>query len=109
VEALSDRQAVLEWAGSQRAFPVQNLGTPDQVDLAQPGEDRAGWKRVGWEEFFTPLERQHRVIVIESPGKFAHRILSSAEAHATLPRESFGPGFWTRLRNELWPSRATTK
>jgi hypothetical protein len=109
VEALTHRQAVIEWAGSQHAFPVRNLAAPDQVDLAQAGEDRAGWSRVGWEAFFTPLERHHRLLVIESPDQFAHRILPATEAHAELPREAFGPPFCTRLLAELWLRRPVTK
>jgi hypothetical protein len=109
VEALTHRQAVIEWAGSQHAFPVQNLAQPDQVDLAQPGEDRGGWKRVGWEAFFTPLEASRRILVIEAADQFAHRILPEAAARAELPREAFGPPFCTRLINELWPRRPVRK
>jgi hypothetical protein len=109
MEALTHRQAVIEWAGAQRAFPVQNLAQPDQVDLAQPGEDRSGWKRVGWEAFFTPLEASRRILVIETADQFAHRILPEAAARAELPRAAFGPPFWTRLMSELWPRRPVKK
>jgi len=105
MEVLTHRQAVIEWAGTQRAFPVQNLAQPDQVDLAQPGEDRGGWRRIGWEAFFTPLETTHRVLVVEATDQFGHRIMSEAEARAGLPPQAFGPPFWTRFISEVWPRR----
>jgi hypothetical protein len=109
VEVLSRRNAVIDWAGAQHAFPVQDPANPDQVELAQSGGERAGWKRVGWEKFFTPLDRNRRVLVIDSREQFAHRILPIAQARAELPRQAFGPPFWKRLLGELWLRRAPTK
>lgn len=104
---LGNRRAVIEWAASHHAYPVQKVGEPTQVELSRAGENETGWRRVGWEQLFAPLERGERVIVVGADGGFEHRILPKAQARAELPPEAFGPPWWKRLQHEVWPTRSS--
>ncbi|MHB8420260.1 MAG: hypothetical protein ACYDCL_19470 [Myxococcales bacterium] len=101
---LPNRRAVIEWAGSHRAYPVRKEDNPSQVRLVRPGDDEAGWRRCGWEQFFTPLDRTHRAVAVADDGSFDHRLLSPEEA-SQLPREAFGQPWWRRLLHEVWLTR----
>jgi hypothetical protein len=102
MRVLSSRRAVIEWAASQHAYPVQKIDDPSQVELSKAGEAETGWRRVGWEQLFTPLDHHHRVIVVTAEDGFEHRILAEAQAHAELPPEAFGPPWWQTLLHEVW-------
>jgi hypothetical protein len=99
---LGNRRAVIQWAASQHAYPVQKIDEPSKVELSRAGEAEAGWRRVGWEQLFTPLERAGRVIVVTADDGFEHRILPMAQARAELPPEAFGPPWWKALLHEVW-------
>lgn len=102
MRVLTNRRAIVEWAASQHAYPVQKIGEPSQVELSKAGEAEAGWRRVGWEQLFTQLDRHHRVIVAGADNGFDHRILPEAQARAELPPEAFGPPWWRKLLHEVW-------
>jgi hypothetical protein len=101
MRVLSQRRPVIEWAGELHAYPLARQTQPPQVKLSTPGGDESGWTRVGWREFFTPIERQGHVIVADSETELSYRILPRHLAHATLPREAFGPPWWKRLAREV--------
>ncbi len=101
MRVLTNRRAVIEWAASQHAYPVQKIDDPAQVELSRSGEAETGWRRVGWEQLFTPLDRGHRVIVVTADDGFEHRILTEAQARAELPPEAFGPPWWEKLQHEV--------
>jgi hypothetical protein len=109
MRVLTHRRAVIEWAAGQHAYPVQKIGDPSQVELSKAGEPETGWRRVGWEQLFTPLDRGHRVIVVTADDGFEHRILPLAQAHAELPPEAFGPPWWQSLLHEVWLVRRDDK
>jgi hypothetical protein len=109
MHVLTNRRAVIEWAASQHAYPVQKIDDPSQVELSKAGEVETGWRRVGWEQLFTPLDREHRVIVVTADSGFEHRILTEAQAHAELPAEAFGPPWWKTLLHEVWLVRRDDK
>ena len=102
MRVLQNRRAVIEWAGSQRAYPLQKRGDPTQVKLCRPGDDEAGWRRVGWEQLFTPRDRGHQVVAVADDGSFGYQILPREEAHRAFPREAFGPPWWKHLVHEVW-------
>jgi hypothetical protein len=109
MRVLKNRRAVIEWAARQHAFPVQKLDDPSQVELTKAGEAETGWRRVGWELFFTPLDRSHRVMVVTDESAFEHRILPEAQAHAELPPEAFGLPWWKALQHEVFLVRREAK
>lgn len=102
---LSHRRAVIEWAGRQHAFPVRKKDAPDQVEILRPGDPEAGYQRIGWKQFFTPLDRARRLVAVDAPDAFGHRILTRAEAHAQLPPEAFGAPWSQRFLHEIWLGR----
>jgi hypothetical protein len=102
MRVLTNRRAVIEWAASQHAYPVQKVGEPSQVELSKAGEAETGWRRVGWEQLFTPLDRGERVIVVATDDGFEHRILPKRQAQAELPPTAFGPPWWKELLHEVW-------
>jgi hypothetical protein len=95
---LQTRRAVIEWAGRVHAFPVK---AGETVDLAVPGPDAVGTRRIGWEAFFDGLEGRHLVVAVDGPDGFEHRILGKSKAHAELPAEAFGPPWYRRLWHEV--------
>ncbi len=109
MRVLTTRRAVIEWAAGQHAYPVQKIDDPTQVDLSRAGEAETGWRRVGWEQLFTALDREHRVIVVTADDAFEHRILPLAQARAELPLAAFGPPWWETLLHEVWLVRRDDK
>jgi hypothetical protein len=95
---LRTRRAVIEWAGRVHAFPVQ---AGDSVDLAVPGPDAAGTRRIGWEAFFDVLEGKHLGLAVEGMDGIGHRIIDLSKAHEELPPEAFGPPWYKRLWHEV--------
>jgi|SRR5579863_4186091 len=108
MRVLTHRRAVIEWAAGQHAYPVQKLDDPSQVELSKAGEPETGWRRVGWEQLFTALDRSHRVIVASGDG-FEHRILAETQARAELPAGAFGPPWWQALLHEVFLVRRGDK
>jgi hypothetical protein len=102
MRVLTNRRAVIEWAAGQHAYPVQKIDDPSQVELSKVGEAEAGWRRVGWEQLFAPLDQLRRVIVVTADDGFEHRILPLAQAHAELPASAFGHRWWQTLLHEVW-------
>ena len=102
MRVLTNRRAVIEWAARQHAYPVQKLDDPSQVELSKAGEAETGWRRVGWEQLFTQLDRGQRVLIATTDDGFEHRILPEAQARAELPPEAFGPPWWKALQHELF-------
>lgn len=99
MRVLTNRRAVIEWAARQHAYPVQKLDDPSQVELSKAGEAETGWRRVGWEQLFTQLDRGQRVLIATTDDGFEHRILPEAQARAELPPEAFGPPWWKALQH----------
>jgi hypothetical protein len=105
MRVLKKRGAVIAWAGELRAYPLVRKDAPTEVKLVAPGEDESGFLRVGWREFFTPIEKQKILVVAESESELRYRLVSASEAH-TLPREAFGPPWWKALAHNvltIWP------
>ncbi|MHB1843323.1 MAG: hypothetical protein ACYCWW_00630 [Deltaproteobacteria bacterium] len=105
MRALTNRRAVIEWAGAHHAYPLQKQGDPSDVKLGREGEDEQGYLRVGWKQLFTPLDRQQRLVVVDDTADFSVRILPATQAHRELPKEAFGAPWWQRLLHELWLDR----
>jgi hypothetical protein len=101
MRVLKKRGAVIEWAGEMRAYPLARKNIPTEVKLVSPGEDETGWTRVGWQEFFTPLEKRGLLVVAESETELRYRLLPAHQAHAELPRQAFGPPWWKALTHDV--------
>ncbi len=109
MRVLKKRRPIIEWAGELHAYPLVRQDQPSEVKLSTPGQDEAGWRRVGWREFFTPIERHNRRVVVESETELRYRILPAHLAEMILPRTAFGPPWWKVLRHEVftaWPPKA---
>ncbi len=107
MRVLRNRRAVIEWAGDKHAFPVRKEDAPSDVKLVR--EDEPGFVRVGWREFFAPLDREERLVAVDETADFSVRVLSAEEARRTLPPEAFGPPWWQRLLHEIWLDRPQPK
>ncbi|HUB06964.1 MAG TPA: hypothetical protein VMB50_08185 [Myxococcales bacterium] len=105
MRVLPNRRAVIEWAGGHHAYPLQKVNDPSEVRLAQAGDDESGYRRVGWEHFFGPLERHHRVVAVADDGSFSYHVLPREEARRALPPEAFGEPWWRHLLHEVWLTR----
>lgn len=101
MRVLKKRGAVIEWAGELRAYPLARRDTPTEVKLVSPGDDETGWTRVGWRDFFAPLEKHRVWVVAESETELRYRLLSAHQAHAELPPEAFGPPWWKVLARDV--------
>jgi hypothetical protein len=101
MRVLKKRGSVIEWAGELRAYPLAQREAPGEVKLVVPGGDESGWARVGWREFFAPLEKRRMLVVAESDAELRYRLVPSAEAHAVLPAEAFGPPWWKALARDV--------
>ncbi len=95
---LQTRRSVIEWAGRVHAFPVLAGQT---VDLAVPGPDAVGTRRIGWQGFFEVLEGRHLGVAVEGLDSVGHRIVELSKAHAELPPAAFGPPWYRRLWHEV--------
>jgi hypothetical protein len=109
MRVLKKRRAVIEWAGELRAYPLVRREAPNEVKLVVPGEDESGWSRVGWRQFFTPLEKQKIFVVAESESELRYRLVPAHEAHGVLPTDAFGLPWWKTLARNVcvaWPHPA---
>jgi hypothetical protein len=107
MRVLKKRRAVIEWAGELRAYPLRRQDSPSEVKLVAPGSDESGWMRVGWRDFFTPLERQGILVVADSETELSYRLVPADQA-AALPAEAFGPPWWKALARNVcvgWPMK----
>jgi hypothetical protein len=106
MRVLKKRRPVIEWAGELRAYPLRRQDAPSEVRLGVPGGDESGWTRVGWRDFFTPLERQRILVVAESETELRYRLIPADQAHTALPKDAFGPPWWKALARNVcvaWP------
>jgi hypothetical protein len=102
LRVLKKRRPVIEWAGELHAYPLARAGAPQEVKLTTPGADEPGWSRVGWKDFFTPIERRNLRVVVDSETELRYRLLPLHLALTTLPREAFGPPWWKALAHEVF-------
>jgi hypothetical protein len=101
VRVLKKRGAAIAWAGELRAYPLARTGAPSEVRLVTPGSDESGWSRVGWRQFFTPIEKQGLLLIAESETELRYKLIAAHEAHTTLPPEAFGPPWWKTLARDV--------
>jgi len=110
MRVLFKRTPLIEWAGELHAYPLVRVDDPDQARLVTAGEDEAGWKRVGWKQFFGALERRKLFVIVDSETELRYRLLPLHLAELTLPKEAFGPPWWKALAQDVctaWPKRVS--
>ena len=77
---LDARHAIIDWIGLHGAMPGLRAASGDPV-IFRPEDDDSTYRRVGWAEFFSVVERRHLgLLVDESSESFDHAFVNKERA-----------------------------